>query len=170
MHNLLVSDGSERIRKVINCKDYSSVHRLLRVTDLVFRFTLLLKERIHMQSSTVLSDIDRSRAMWIREIQEMLPSNPHFSSWQHQFGLYLDESQIWRCKGRLSNSSLPSHTKYPILLDKGPYLPDRSGCPQNNVFSIMELRRHCPRFEGGHFKGKPSPLLPDCRVTQTRPF
>ena len=136
-----------------------------------------------MQSSTVSSDIDRSRALWIREIQEMLPSNPRFSSWQHQFGLYLDDSQIWRCKGRLFNSSLPSHTKYPILLDKSHYLTflivqdaHRRVLHNGVRETLTEIRSQfwivrgrqfvrkilhqcvvCQRIEGGPFKGKPSP-------------
>ena len=65
MHNLLVSASSGRIGNVIDCKDYSSFHKLLRVTALVIMSILVLKKRIHMQSLTVSSDIDRSRALWI---------------------------------------------------------------------------------------------------------
>lgn len=38
---------------------------------------------------------------------------------RHQFDLYVDKSQLWRCGGRMANSDFPSSTKNPIPLDKG---------------------------------------------------
>ena len=42
-----------------------------------------------------------------------------FSDWKTQFGLYLDESGVWRCKGRLGNADLPVTTKFLIILPNG---------------------------------------------------
>jgi len=33
-----------------------------------------------------------------------------------QFGLYLDEQQVLKCKGRIGNTSLATTEKHPILL------------------------------------------------------
>lgn len=103
-HILLVSATSKRIGILIDCKRYGSFHKLLRVTSLVIKFALLLKGRIHSNTSirdqpSTVPTVDRARTLWIREIQELLPSNPRFLSWQRQFGLYLDDSNVWRCKG-----------------------------------------------------------------------
>lgn len=65
--------------------------------------------------------LDKARLLWIKESQTKLQSNPNFPTWQHQFGLFKDESQLWRYGGRLGNSHLPASVKNPILLDKNHY-------------------------------------------------
>ena len=45
VHNLLVTDGGVSLSQIINCEDYSSIHRLLRVTAYVLRFVVILKRR-----------------------------------------------------------------------------------------------------------------------------
>ena len=40
----------------------------------------------------------------------------NFSTWKSQFNLYLDENQLWRCKGRLEHASLSFSTKHPLML------------------------------------------------------
>lgn len=200
-HNLVVTTDPGQIGKIINCEDYSSFHKLLRITALVMKFIRVLKDirasnEEQPSTSCPSLDADRARALWAREIQARLPSNPQFSSWKHQFGLFLDDSQVWRCKGRLSNSTLPVYTKYPILLDKNHYLTHlivqdahkrvfHNGVKetltevrfqfwlvQGRQFVRMILHRCvvCRKTEGKPFKGKPSPPLPECRVSQARPF
>ena len=51
---------------------------------------------------------------WIKEMQSSLLSNPKFSAWQQQFGLFIDN---WRCGGQLINADLLFMTQHPILLD-----------------------------------------------------
>lgn len=38
--------------------------------------------------------------------------------WRKQFGLYLDERGLRRCRGRLENADLPIATRHPVLLPK----------------------------------------------------
>ena len=45
VHNLLVTDGGVSLSQIINCEDYSSIHRLLGVTAYVLRFVAILKRR-----------------------------------------------------------------------------------------------------------------------------
>lgn len=45
-----------------------------------------------------------------------------FKTWQQQFGLFRDDSGIWRCGGRLSNAHLPFATKQPVFLDSHHHL------------------------------------------------
>ena len=203
-HNLMVSTTCGQIGELINCKVYSSFHKLLRITTLVIRFIRLLKELRRSQlpgqeqHSTVHSpsDAERARTLWIREIQATLPSKPQFSSWQRQFGLYQDDFQVWRCKGRLSGSTLPTETKHPSLLDKDHYLTTlivqdahrrvlHNGVKETlteirSQFWLVRGRQHvrkvlhqcvvCLKVEGGPFKGKPSPPLPEFRICRARPF
>lgn len=66
-----------------------------------------------------MTDLADSELYWIRISQEMLVQDDRFSDWKTQYGLYLDESGVWRCRGRLCNSDLPLTTKFPIILPNG---------------------------------------------------
>ena len=52
------------------------------------------------------------------EIQVILTSDPRFSNWRQQFGMFTDEHHTWRCAGRLEKAELPFSAKHPILLDQ----------------------------------------------------
>lgn len=45
-----------------------------------------------------------------------------FPLWKHLFDLFVDDSQLWRCGGRMSNSDLPSPAQTPILFEKRHHL------------------------------------------------
>ena len=124
-HSLLVTRDCG-LSCLIKCEDYSSLDRLLRVTALVLRYIRILKSRsqrsIPIEGATTLCDIDQARLCWIQESQAMLTQDVKFPSWKHQFSLFLDGSQIWRCGGRMSNSDLPLSSQNPILLDKRHHL------------------------------------------------
>ena len=106
----------------MKCEDYSELQRLLRVTRLVLKFVKIMKSRlqknVQAQGELTSQDIAAAETLWIKEIQRSLSTNPKFETWRHQFGLFTDEHGIVRCMGRLSQTQLPSSTKYPILLDK----------------------------------------------------
>ena len=38
--------------------------------------------------------------------------------WKKQFGVYLDDEGLWRCRGRLENAALPIAARHPVLLPK----------------------------------------------------
>ena len=71
-------------------------------------------------------EIEQAEVIWVRSIQalsfakelEFLQHNISKSPPQYvsQFGLYTDENQVIRCKGRLDNSSLSLKSRHPILL------------------------------------------------------
>ena len=106
---------------VMNCENFSSLHRLLRVTALVLKFVCLLRQNAGTQGDTEstdhMRDISQARLYWIRESQAQLPQHDKFQVWKQQFGLFVDELHVWRCGGRLSNSDLPIPAQNPILLD-----------------------------------------------------
>ena len=62
------------------------------------------------------SDIAASRLYWIKACQETLVQDDKFKEWKSQFGLFLDNAGVWRCKGRLENANLSASTMHPILL------------------------------------------------------
>ena len=122
--NLLVDaqvPSAPRLSQVINPELYSSAYRLFRVTGLVLRFIRNLRRRRDHpapNASTPLSDIEQARLYWVKDCQSTLQGDSQFSSWKCRLGLFLDESGIWRCGGRMSKSCLSSSAKNPILLDR----------------------------------------------------
>ena len=111
----------------IDCKRYSSMEKLLRVTARVLMFVNNLKKRTKTKGGTgsepaTVSDVEllaRAETLWIKIAQKQLPRDNNL---QKQFDLFLDEDGIWRCGGRLSNADVPFHTKHPILLPRDHHL------------------------------------------------
>ena len=199
-HSLLTSSGGPRIGQLIDCENFSSLDRLLRVTALVLKFTRLLCQKVKRtdvsDDSGSQYDLDQARLLWIRESQSRLEGNKGFHTWKRQFDLFVDDSQLWRCRGRLSNSNLPSPAQMPILLDKDHYLTTlivldaHQRVMHNGVKeTLTELRSNywvvrgrqfirklihqclvCRRLEGRPFQSAPPPPLPEYRVRQSRPF
>jgi hypothetical protein len=127
LSTMLVYGSKDSISNVINCKGYSSLGRLLRVSAVVLKFIKLLKSRVRQEdpptnSEVTSTNIELVRVLWIKELQEEMKLNEKFKSWNRDLGLFTDENGTVRCKGRLSNSNLPYSAKYPILLDTAHYL------------------------------------------------
>ena len=111
-------------------------------------------------------------------------------------GLYLDEKQVVRCKGRLNNSTLPSEAKRPILLPKeGVFVRlliknihvrnlhsgvrDTLVCLREKywvikgwqmVRSVVKLCVLCKKHEGHPYNTVLPPDLPSSRVSEDPPF
>ena len=203
-HSLTVThNGEPCVGNLIDCCEFSSLHRLLKVTALVIRFVYLLFSKIRVsrcQSSEYTPDmsnnLSRARLLWIREAQVNLAKHPRFSQWKHQFGLFLDDSKVWRCGGRMHNADLPSEAVTPILLDKSHRLAElivteaHQRVQHSGVkATLTEIRSRywlvkgrqfvrnliykcvtCRCLEGRPYSSIPSPPLPDFRVKQSRPF
>ena len=117
------------ISEIIVPEKYSSSYRLFRVTTLVLRFIRCLRDNVssrpaesHVPVETTLSTNDihvkQAHVLWIKNVQTRLQKDKKFSQWKRQLGLYIDSSGLWRCGGRLSNSSLTVTAQNPILLYK----------------------------------------------------
>ena len=143
-----------------------------------------------------LSETDQARLYWLRDAQSQLQQDSKFPLWKRQFNLYVDEFQMWRCGGRMSNSDLPLSAQTPILLDKNPPLTSlivmdaHQRVMHNGVKEMLtELRSSywlvrgrqfvrkvihcclmCRKLEGRPFQSVPSPPLPEYRVRQSQPF
>ena len=46
-------------------------------------------------------DLARAEIYWINILQESLLKENKFSQWKQQFGMFVDNEGLWRCKGRL---------------------------------------------------------------------
>ena len=113
-----------------------------------------------------------------------------------QFGLFLDDLGVWRCKGRLKNAELSYSTCYPIVLPNDhPFsllivqkvhhrvchsgtkdtLTELGSCfwiPQGRALVRQFIHRCviCRRYAASSYRAPPLPPLPDYRVKECTPF
>ena len=111
------------MESIINCKHYSDINRMYRVTAYVLRFVNNLKAKIGKccaidQAELQLSEINDSKTLWHRQLQKSLLSERNFDKFQNDLGLFEDEDGILRCRGRIESATLPFGTKHPILLPR----------------------------------------------------
>ena len=116
VHNLLATQPPS-IGELINIQRFSSVHRLYRTTAYVLKFLKLLRKRVKSPELTQ-ADCSKAERLWILDAQSSVVQDQKFPRWKVQFGLFQDESQIWRCGGRLHNANLSFSSKHPVFLSK----------------------------------------------------
>ena len=124
---LVVHGSKNSLSTIFNCKEYSSLDYLSRVTAIVVKFDKLLKSRVKrdylpITKKVITSDIEIAQILWVKELQSEMKGNEKFRSWNRVLNLIADENGILRCKGRLSNSDLQYSARFPILLDAAHYL------------------------------------------------
>ena len=122
-HSLLNSSQSVDLAEVVDYEKYSKLSRLLRVTAYVFRLVQIMKSKINGQNVVMpaeLTSVETAKAdfCWLLTVQQALVKDKAFSMWRKQFGLYLDDENLWRCRGRLENSDLLIAAKHPVLFPK----------------------------------------------------
>ena len=165
------------------------------------RFVNALKAKVQngtSQSSPdlVAGDLLEAELCWICEAQKSFNQEKKFSTWMHQFGLFIDSSGVWRCTGRLDNADIPAAVRHPILLPKKhplTYLIVQDAhqrIKHNGVKeTLVEIRSKywiirgrqfvrwvihrcviCRRIDALPCRGPPPPALPVFRVKQEPPF
>ena len=84
-----------------------------RVTAYVMKFLRVLKNRNDCRHMSQSFDFDLARAeiYWIKILQESLLKEHKFSQWKQQFGTFVDNEGLWRCKGRLSEADITEFAK-----------------------------------------------------------
>ena len=199
------------LEAVIDCNRYSSLTRLLRVTALVFRAVkafkqLIADEPVPLDIQLIAEDLQHAEVSWICHIQtklfvkelEYLRSNGKLPTptYVQQFGLFLDDKNIMKCKGRINNSTLSLAEKNPI------FLPAKHPLIKLLVMHVHQQAKHgrvnvtltalrekywivrgrqtiksilrscvvCKKLEGLPYDSPPSPDLPACRVSDDPPF
>lgn len=152
IHGVLTTNPPTGLHQIMKCEDFSSLHKLLRVTAYVLKFVRLLKRRATSTSPekeplVQSDDITQAERLWIIESQSLLTQDKSFETWKRQFNLFIDANNVWRCDGRLQNADLPYSTKYPVLLSRKHYLTTlivkdaHSRVQHNGVKEIlMEIR------------------------------
>ena len=122
-----------KLQEVIDCKHFSTLDKLLKVTAYVIRFKKKLNclntssptQGVANSCLLTAEEIKESEMYWIKAIQQEsfsaeikhLISNSTVGGPVriNQFGLFLDEG-ILKYRGRLNNSTLDLSSKNPVLL------------------------------------------------------
>ena len=119
------------LEAIIDCSRYSSLICLLHVTAFVFQFVrgfrqLNLDEPVSPNIHLVAEDLQYAELSWVCHIQaksfvkelEYLrsPGNQPAPTYVQQFGLFLDDNNVMKCKGRINNSTVSLEEKNPIFL------------------------------------------------------
>ncbi len=217
VHALTASNEAENrndISKLIDCARFSKLNRLLRVTAYVLRFIRNLKNRVQkpMAHSQVLNvgltseEVKEAELIWVKSIQSStFAKEIQFLKRKErrtppimvsQFGLFLDDQETLRSKGRINETSLPLSTKVPAMLPSKHWFTElvirdthervkHSGI-RNTLATIRErfwiIRgreavkkslRHCVvcrKVEGLPYRPQDMPDLPNYRVSEDPPF
>ena len=125
--NVVGSISSTDIKNIVNIRKYSTTDRLFCVTAFTLRFISNLKlsvQRKEIQGIYLTAaEIEIAEHTWIKSVQkELFKDKSNLKQFQIKLGVYLDTDSIYKCKGRLINSSLLEHSKTPIFLPKESYL------------------------------------------------
>ena len=196
---------------IIDTKKYSSLTQLLRISAYVLSFIRNLRAKLSGNANQVVQELSATEVKqaewyWIKTIQansfedeiKFLTKKSQLSPPPRvkQFGLYLDDVGILRCKGRLNNADLPITSKNPVLLPskndfvnlmiKDVHYRIKHSGVRDTLTTLREsywiLRGReatkriikqciiCRKFHGVPFKPQPTPDLPDMRVADAPPF
>ena len=205
------SKSTPNLEAIIDCSRYSSLTRLLRVTAFVFQFVrgfqqLNLDGPVSPNIHLVAEDLQYAELSWVCHIQaksfvkelEYLrnPGNQPAPTYVQQFGLFLDDNNVMKCKGRINNSTVSLEEKNPI------FLPAKHPLIKLLVMHIHQLAKHggvnitlttlrerywilkgrkivksilrscvvCKKLEGLPYASPCPPDLPACRVSDDPPF
>ena len=123
----IVESISSKDMKNINIRKYSTADRLSRATVFIMRFISNLKLSIQRKETKEIyltaEEIKIAEYTWIKSVhQEFFKDKSNLKQFQNKLGIYLDTDNIYKCKGRLLNSSLSEYSKTPLFLPEEGYL------------------------------------------------
>ena len=145
MSEIITQDvQTEPVVAIFDVERYSKLSKLLRVTDYVLKFLkIYLPGRFEHLNSCQYWLHCQQRQQYPLVYEALLcqsHENKYLDSWKFitDLGLYLDESGIIRCKGRLSNSTCGYDMKYPMLLP-----------PKAHICRLLIEHRHTEAHHAG---------------------
>ena len=197
MHGQLTTGDTTGLGQIMDCKEFSSLDRLLSTTDVVLRFCKILLDQSRPNGAATSNSATNLTAeeLWILECQRMIVADKNFKQWQKQLDLFQDEKGVWRCRGRIQNATIPYSTKHPCFFTRAITLPCCLSERPTAVFFMLESRKPwqsyarssglsrgeissrassisvtCARHEGEPYSAPPPPPLPTFRVEEAPPF
>ena len=108
--NGTVSVQQQGLHCLINPSDFSSLPKLLRVTDYIFRFVQLLQKKVSQRGPITAIEYDHAMTEWVKnrqsvvfhaEVDNLLSKSRHRTTLVRQLRLFLDDGGLLRCGGRI---------------------------------------------------------------------
>ncbi|XP_068734548.1 uncharacterized protein [Montipora capricornis] len=185
---------------IIPLKGFSSLQRLVRVTAYVLRFVSNLKRKNEKKELTdedlKQEEIERTRELWIREVQGSVLNDEKFDQVKVSLSLYKDDKGILKCGGRLKNAPIPFNARFPIFLPRSSHLTNlvinechlkvlHKGVRETltelrSCFWVVKGRQAvktviakcsvCKKIEGRRYSVPHSPTLPEFRSSDEFAF
>ena len=126
--NVLAIEGRPTIGEAMSCEDFSTLQSHSARPE---SSEPLQSQRNMFESSIMLTpqEIATAEWHWIVHTQKELVLQKNFGVLKNQFVLFLDDTGLWRCGGRLQNADIPFAAKHPILL------------PRKHPFTALVVRK-----------------------------
>ena len=125
----MVHTACHGIGKVLNCHDYSSFEKFLRVTSYILRSKgnvlskLRKKPAIFTSAELTTTELEESKKLWLLYDQNVIISKENFSKVKNSLNLFYDENNFLRVKTRISSvETFLYDKKCPILLNKNSFV------------------------------------------------
>ena len=126
----MVGTTCQGIGEALNCHDYSSFKKLLRVTSYILRFKANLLSKLRKEPA-IFTDVEltttelkESKKLWILYERNVIISKEKFTKIKNSLNLFYDENNFLRGKTRTGSVETFSHDKKClILLNKDSYVP-----------------------------------------------
>ncbi|CAB4007204.1 Pro-Pol poly [Paramuricea clavata] len=177
---------------LLDPKRVSRFHKLLRITAYVLRFINHIQRKPYSTGPPRTAEIKAAEIIWTKEAQRDMD----IKQLERQLGLFKDENQVIRCKGRVGNAELPYVTRFPALLPRHHWLTTlivrychervlHNGLKETlaevrskfwitkgrqTVKSVLFKCSVCKRLQGRHYPIPESPDLPSFRVCEEYAF
>ncbi|XP_074653615.1 uncharacterized protein LOC141907773 [Tubulanus polymorphus] len=199
------SSSYRKIDPLIDITRISSLRKLLRVTAYVLRFIGICQKRRSRGDILEPSEIEESKLVWVIYVQHAayIDVFDYFESGKakrplivSQLGLYIDESGVIRCGGRLDFSQLPPSSRNPLWLPKHSRFTDLvvlaahaevkhlkvnpTMASIREEYWILQIRQCvkrvirpcvlCRKLEGASYGSRTPPPLPYPRVSNVPAF
>ena len=118
-----IEENETFIDSMIDIKRYSDFLKLLRVTALVYRFTVSLRKKVTKKSLTLCKyvatkEMRIAKLLWLKCNQYYLMEAKDFDSIKRNLNIRKDEAGLFRTFSRFNNANLPYDVKAPIVLCK----------------------------------------------------
>lgn len=82
------------------------------------------KEERKTPKALITEEINETEALWLNSLQRSFFADHKYLQWQERLGLFVDESGLIRCKGRIEHADVPYSSRYPVLLPNSHPFPD----------------------------------------------
>ena len=118
-----VPDTNISLSLIVDCRRYSSLHKLILVTGYVYRFINNVVHRVKgdnelvlLEETLSLEEYNRSLQLWVKEEQRLLITESNFPKLKSSLNLFKDHEGVFRLKGRFGNTELSYEVKHPAIL------------------------------------------------------